>query len=444
MVIDPYEGWAAQKAGLHSGDVILEVDDKSIKGKSTDEVSKLLKGQAGTKIKLLIRRDGTDKPFVKEFAREDIKVKNVPYYGMLNQNVGYIKYNGFRQDAGEEVKNALIELKKNPNFNALVFDLRGNPGGLLDEAVKTVSIFVEPGQLVCSTKGRVQELNHEYRTSDNPVDTKVPIVVLTDNGSASASEIVSGSLQDLDRAVIVGANTFGKGLVQTTHPLPYNTQMKITTYKYYIPSGRCIQALDYSHKDSAGKAIHYADSLRQAFKTKSGRTVYSGNGIKPDVPVARKQYAEVIKSLGEKRLFFDYATYYRNHHDSIPPVKNFHLTDADFQDFLAFLKNKDYEYNTATEENLKKMTASAKTEKYYDAIKDELVIVEKKLNDDKRADVIKFKEDITNILREEIASRYYYQSGKLQASFDHDNDVQEALKILANQNEYNKILTASK
>ena len=445
MIAEPYEGWPAQKNDLRGGDIIMEIDGKSTKGKNTDDVSKMLKGQPDTEVKLLIKREGEKDLITKVLKRQEIKVKNVPYYGMINDKTGYIKFVGFRQEAAAEVSAALQDLKKNnPGMEGMVFDLRGNPGGLLDEAIKTVNIFVNKGQLVVFTKGKMEDSNSEYKTKSDAVDTKIPVVVLVDGGSASAAEIVSGSLQDLDRAIVVGVNSYGKGLVQTTRPLPYNTQMKITTSKYYIPSGRCIQAIDYNKRDSSGHVFRMADSLKHAFKTKAGRTVYDGTGIKPDVNVARKKYAEIILSLGEKRLLFDFATLYRSKHASIPEAKSFRLGDADFNDFLAFLKDKSYAYTTETEKEIKKLEKSAKDEKYYDAIKTNLEALEKTMKADKSEDVQKFKTDIMNLLEEEIAARYYYQAGRIRAGFDHDEDIKTALNLLSHPDEYKKVLTASK
>jgi len=441
MIAEPYYGWPAQKADLRAGDILIEVDGKTVHGKSTDDVSKLLKGSPNTELKIIIKRQGVDGLITKTITRQEIKVKDVPYYGMINDHIGYIKYTGFHQEAASQVKSALDSLKKNNKVDGIVFDLRGNPGGLLDEAIKTVNIFEDKGQLVVFTKGKMEEWNKQYTTEGEAVDTKIPVVILVDGGSASAAEIVSGSLQDLDRAIIVGANSYGKGLVQTTRPLPYNTQMKVTTSKYYIPSGRCIQKIDYARRDEEGNAYHKPDSIKQAFKTKDGRTVYDGTGIKPDVALPRKKYADVIISLSQKQLMFDYATLYRSKHDHIAPANQFKLSDEDFNDFLAFLKDKEYTYNTQTEDNLTKLEKTAKDDKYYAALEADFKDMEAKLKQDKGEDVNKYKDDIKDILKSEIASRYYYEAGRIQASFGGDQDVQEALRLFNNPSEYQKILT---
>ncbi|MDZ4840204.1 MAG: S41 family peptidase [Bacteroidota bacterium] len=445
MIAEPYEGFPAQKADVRGGDVLLEIDGKSTKGKNTDEVSKMLKGQPSSEVKLLIKREGEKNTIVKVVKREEIKVKNVPYYGMVTPQVGYIKFTGFRQQASDEVATALQSLKRdNPSITGVVFDLRGNPGGLLDEAIKTVNIFIDKGQLVVATKGKVEDWNKNYNTDQEALDTKIPVVVLIDGGSASAAEIVSGSLQDLDRAIVVGSNSYGKGLVQTTRPLPYNTQIKITTSKYYIPSGRCIQAVDYGKKDEKGKAYKLPDSLKTAFKTKAGRQVFDGTGIHPDVDIIRPEYSDVLISIYSKQFIFDYATIYRSKHASIENAKEFKLTDADFDDFLKYLNDKDYQYITETETELTKLETSAKDEKYYNAVKAEIDLIHTKLKTDKKNDVIKHKKEIVEFLEEEIASRYYYAAGRIQASWKYDPDVKEALLILAAPDKYKKILTASK
>jgi len=445
FVREVYEGWPAAKADIRAGDEIMEIDNKTTKAKNSDDISKMLKGQPGTEITVLIRRQGVAEPMLKTVKREEIKVKNVPYYGMIDNDHGYIKFTGFRQEAATEVKDALLELKKShPNLKGIVFDLRGNPGGLLDEAIKTVNIFTSRGQLVVSTKGKMPDWNKEYYTEGQAYDVTTPIVVLTDNGSASAAEIVSGSLQDLDRAVVVGANSFGKGLVQTTRPLPYNAQMKVTTSKYYIPSGRCIQALDYSNKDADGRPVKTPDSLKKAFKTKNGRTVYSGNGIKPDVALPRDSFPEIVNTLYEKYIIFDFASLYRSKHQNIPQSYLFKLSDADWQEFLEFIKNKEIKYSTETEDILKQLEKTSKAEKYYAAIKTEYDAMIQKLHVDKKADIEKFKPVVIEALEEEIASRYYFLKGRIETRFDDDKDMQEAIRLFKNPEEYKKILSASK
>src|ERR1043166_5034515 len=294
VITEPYEGYPAQKEDLRAGDLVLEIEGKSAKNKSTSDVSKLLKGQPGTKVKLLLRRDGKD--IVKQITREEIKVKNVPYFGMVDDKTGYIKLSGFTNDAGKEVRDALSELKKQ-HASQVILDVRGTPGGLLYEAVNVVNTFVPNGQEVVSTKGRVKEWDKVYRTLDAPIDATIPLVVLTNRSSASASEIVSGTIQDLDRGIIIGQRTFGKGLVQSARPLPYNTQVKITTAKYYIPSGRCIQALDYTHRNEDGSVGAVPDSLKKPFSTHTGRMVFDGGGVDPDVAVPQKNYAQISVSL---------------------------------------------------------------------------------------------------------------------------------------------------
>ncbi len=442
VITDPYEGYPAQKEGLLPGDLIVAVEGKSTKGKNTLDISKLLKGQAGTKVNITIQRNGVE--IKKTLSRQEIKVNNVPYFGMINNETGYIKLSGFTNDAGEEVRNALVDLKKNGTLKNVILDVRGNPGGLLHEAVNIVNVFVPQGQEVVSTKGKVKEWEKTYRTLNPSTDNEIPVVVLTNKNSASASEIVSGTIQDLDRGIIIGQKTFGKGLVQSTRPLNYNAQIKITTAKYYTPSGRCIQALDYSHKNENGSAESVPDSLKKAFKTKGGRKVLDGGGVDPDIKVALKQLSKISESLIAKQLIFDYATYFRNKNESIASAKVFKLTDADFADFKKYIADKDYAYSTATETALLEMKKKAEEEKYFDAIKTQYENIKQSLGHDKLADLDKNKEEIIEMLEEEIVRRYYFQKGKIEASFSHDADIQEALKILADKVAYKKILTASK
>jgi carboxyl-terminal processing protease len=442
VITDPYEGYPAQKEGLLPGDIIVEIEGKSSKGKSTSEVSKLLKGQAGTKVNITIKRN--DVEIKKSILREEIKVKNVPYYGMINSETGIIKLTGFTNDAGKEVRDALLELKKNNSLKNVILDVRGNPGGLLHEAVNIVNIFIPQGQEVVFTKGKVKEWEKSYRTLNPSTDENIPLVVLTNRGSASASEIVSGSIQDLDRGIVIGQKTFGKGLVQSTRPLNYNAQIKITTAKYYTPSGRCIQALDYSHRNEDGSVGSVADSLKKAFKTKIGRKVFDGGGVDPDIKVEQKPLSKIAESLIYKQLIFDFATQFRNKNSSIGDAKSFKLKESDFADFKAFIANKDYAYNTATETALLEVKKKAEEEKYFDAIKSQLEAMKQSVNHDKAADIEKNKEEIIELLEEEIVRRYFYQKGRIEAGFDNDQDVQEALKVFADKQRYNQILTTLK
>lgn len=443
IIAEPYKDYPAQKNDLRPGDVILEIDGESAKGKNTSEVSKVLKGQPGTEVKLLIRRQWNGKKeFLKTLQREEIKVSSVPFAGMLNEEVGYIRLTNFTEKVGKDVREAFNSLKINhPEMKSIVFDLRGNPGGLLNEAINVSNVFVSKGQEIVSTKGKINEWDKLYKTLEEPVDAQMPLAVLVDRGSASASEIVSGAIQDLDRGVVVGQKTYGKGLVQTTRVLSYNTQLKVTTAKYYVPSGRCIQAIDYSHRNDDGSVGKIPDSLKTAFKTKTGRIVYDGGGIEPDTTIEMEEYPNLIISLLTEDLFFEYANEYRNKHDSIVTPDKFELTDKDFDDFVAFLSTKEYDYKTKTEEELEHLEQSVKREKYYDVISNDLKNMrEKILKDKKKNDLYKFKEDIEEILLLEIVSRYYYQEGRLQASLKKDEDVNTAISILKNEDLYRSIL----
>lgn len=447
-VSEPYEGFAAYKAGLLAGDKIIQIDGISVLDKETDDISKLLKGQAGTAVNLVILRmqpDGTEKQLDIQVVREDIKIKNVPYYGMINNETGYIRLSNFTDDAGKEVRDALEDLKaKNPGLKGLVFDLRGNPGGLLIEAVNVANVFVEKNQDIVSTRGKVKEWDKTFKTLNGAVDPNIPITILVNRSSASASEIVAGSLQDLDRGVVIGQKSFGKGLVQTTRNLPYNTKLKLTTAKYYTPSGRCIQALDYSHKDQDGVAPKTPDSLKVAFKTAAGRTVYDGAGIDPDVEVDNKPISKIAASLLTKNHIFNFATVYRAKNPTIAPAKEFKLTDKDYQDFIAYLSNKEYSYTTKSEDLLKELEKTSKDEKYYDAIAAELTKLKESVKYDKSNDLLKHKEEIKKLLEDEIASRYYYSTGRILVSFNYDEDIKAALKVLNDQAKYKKLLSAQK
>lgn len=443
VITDPYEGFPAQKEDLRAGDVILEIEGKSTKNKTTSDISKLLKGQPGTKVKLKIKREGAGE-LDKVLTREEIHVKNVPYFGMINNEIGYIKLQSFTNDAGKEVKDALVELKKNSGLKGVILDVRGNPGGLLHESVNIVNVFVAQGQEVVSTRGKVKEWDKVYRTLNPAVDTEIPLVVLTNRGSASASEIVSGSIQDLDRGVVIGQKTFGKGLVQSTRPLSYNTQLKVTTAKYYTPSGRCIQALDYSHRNEDGSVGAVPDSLKKEFKTKSGRKVFDGGGVDPDIVVKQEPLSKIAESLLMKQLIFDFATLYRSKHDKIPGSKEFALTDAEFNEFKTFVANKDYGYATESEKALEDLKKKAQEEKYFDAIASTYEQLRDKLKHDKESDIEKNKKEIVDLLEEEITRRYYFQKARYESSFAHDEDVQEALKLFSDKSRYQQILAAKK
>jgi carboxyl-terminal processing protease len=440
VITDPYDGYPAQKVDLRAGDIILEIDGKSIKGKKYDEISKILKGQPKTPVKILIKREGVNEPLEKTIIRDEIKINSVPYSGMLDNEIGYIRLTGFTDNAGAEVKEALEKLKRENNIKSVVLDLRGNPGGLLNEAVNITNIFVEKGVEVVTTKGKVKEWDKTYKAINNPVDTEIPLVVLVNSGSASASEIVSGSIQDLDRGIIIGQRTFGKGLVQTTRPLSFNSQLKVTTAKYYIPSGRCIQALDYTHRNEDGSVGKIPDSLVTEFKTKSGRIVYDGGGIAPDFATEPQYLSNISQSLLQKQLIFDYATKYRILHESIAPARSFRITDADYADFTKWLSDKEYDYETKSEKSLDELKEVAEKEKYYDAMKPEFEALKKKMIHDKQADLLKFKDEIMQLLQDEIVSRYYYQKGRVEASFDYDPEIQKAVEALKDKQVYSSIM----
>ena len=439
VITEPYEGFPAQKADLRAGDIILEIEGKSTQNKTTTDISKMLKGQPGTQVKLLIQREG-EGTLTKTLTREEIQLKNVPYVGMINENTGYIRLGSFTQNAGKEVRDAMIELKKNTNLKSVILDVRGNPGGLLHESINIVNVFVPQGVEVVSTKGKVKEWDKSYKSLNQPVDAELPMVVLTNRGSASASEIVSGSIQDLDRGVVIGQKTYGKGLVQSTRPLTYNAQLKVTTAKYYTPSGRCIQALDYSHRNADGSVGSVPDSLKKEFKTKSGRKVFDGGGVDPDLVNKQADYSKITESLIINQLIFDYATKYRNRHASIAPAKDFKLTDADFTDFKTFLSDKKYDYQTASEKALEDFKKKAEDEKYFEAVQSQYQQLKQNLTRDKQADLEKNKSEIIELLESEIAKRYYFQKAEFEMAAKHDEDVKLAIKLLNDLPRYNSIL----
>lgn len=444
VISEPYEGFGAFKAGLRAGDKILEVDGKSVKGKNTSDIREVLMGQPGSSIELKIERPGTKEPFLQKVVREEVKIKDVPYYAMLKNDVGYIKLTGFTESASKEVKTALVSLKEQ-NAKSLVLDLRGNGGGLLNEAVNIVNFFVPKGSEVVFTKGKIKEWDKTYKALNEPIDTQIPLVVLIDEGSASASEIVSGSLQDHDRAVVVGNQSYGKGLVQSVRPLSYNSKLKVTVAKYYTPSGRCIQKLDYSHREEDGKVNAVADSLIREFKTlNSKRPVFDGKGVAPDVVVERQELSNISASLMTKNLFFEYATNYRLKNETIKPVSEFAFTDADYNDFVSYLSGKDYSYTTDSEDLLAKLEKITKEEKYFDDVKSEYEQLRDKLKTHKNDDLNTFKEEIIMILETEIVGRYYFQKGAIESTLKKDPAIEKAMSTLNNQSLYNSILSGTK
>ncbi len=438
----PYEGYPAQKAGLLAGDEILKIDGINIEKKNSTDVNKLLKGQANSLVDLEVKRFGVDKPLNLKITRAKIQIDNVPYFGMVSNDIGYLQLAGFTMDASREVRNAVVKLKEQ-GAKKLIIDLRDNPGGLLNEAINISNLFVERGRDIVSTKGKVVEFNKMYKALDEPLDTQIPLAVLTSSRSASASEIVSGVLQDYDRAVLVGERTFGKGLVQSTRPLTYNAQLKVTTAKYYIPSGRCIQAIDYSHRKDDGSLGKIPDSLRVAFKTTSGRVVYDGGGVSPDVEITEKEYSQIAKTSANKGYFFDYATKYRAEHPTIASAKDFHLTDAEYQKFVSFLANKDITYSTSVEKAMDELVKKSKDDKHFEDIKAEIEVIKKKVSTNKANDLTRFKPEISELLEQEIASRYFFQKGMIESTFDDDQDIMAAITLLSDTPKYNAYLRPS-
>jgi carboxyl-terminal processing protease len=438
-ITEPYEGYAAVKSGLIAGDVVLKINGKSVEGKRHDEVTDQLTGQPGSEVELTIQRPGEAQPRAVKIKREEIKIKDVPYFAMLADSAtGYIQLSGFTQSAGSEVKAAFLALKKR-NMNKLILDLRGNGGGLLREAITIVNLFVPKGTEIVKTKGKIEEWNKTYTAMNDPVDTQIPIVVLVDGGSASASEIVSGSLQDLDRAVVVGAESYGKGLVQQTKDLAYNTKIKLTVAKYYTPSGRCIQRLDYSHRDeNTGEVVAKADSLIRSFKTKGGRPVSDGRGINPDVEVKEEDAAHIVRSLIENWVIFHYATEYHRTHTSIDSADAFHLTDAEYNQFVEFAKGKEFHYDTHTKKLYEELKKTAKEEKYFDGSEKQFDELFAKIDPKRDSDLLKFKPQIKEFLENEIVGRYYYQTGRSKNALREDPCIKKSLEVFASN--YNQLL----
>ena len=438
VISEPYENFPAQKAGLIAGDKILEINGVNAKGKTTEEVSKVLKGQPNTSVTLLIERPHSEKPFEVTFNREQVSVASVPYSEYILEGIGYIRLRSFTRNCSKDLKNAIIELKKKQDLQGLILDLRSNPGGLLNESVNIVNLFVDKGEEVVSTKGKIKSWDKTYVATNMPLDTKVKLVVLINSSSASASEIVSGSIQDLDRGIVIGQRSYGKGLVQQTRKLSYNSQLKLTVAKYYIPSGRCIQALDYSNRNEDGSVGKIADSLMTAFSTRNGRVVKDGGGILPDIVVNSEKFGMIIPSLLKERLFFHYATDYHFSNDSISG--DFVFSDSDFNDFVSYLSDKEYTYKTETEIALQELKKQATEEGYFSAFSEEYNTLVLKMKENKNDDLQKNKDDIKEILTSEIMSRYFYQKGRIKAGLNFDVEVKKAVEIIQDTEAYFNIL----
>jgi len=439
-IAEPYEGNPAQKNGLRAGDKILSIDGKSMAKKPSDDVSSALKGPKGTTIAVEIERFGEGVKTI-SITRDEIKLPDVPYFGVLDKKIGYIKLNGFTQTASADVYSAMQKLESD-GMEELVLDLRGNGGGLLIEAAKIVNFFVPKNQVVVTTKGRIKDENRIYNTLTDPVAPNIPLTVLIDAGSASASEIVAGSLQDMDRAVIVGETSFGKGLVQRTYDLKYGSKLKVTIAKYYTPSGRCVQRLEYYDKETGSNPKEIADSLLKTFKTKNGRVVKDGRGIEPDVKVELPELSKLSVQMITKDLIFNYATEFASQNKSIAKAGKFKLSDVEYTAFKQYVMKQDFDYTTTSEEQLKKIKTSAEKEGYFKDIESEYQAMLTKLTPSKERDLDKFQEEIRQILENEIVSRYYYQNGRTVDSFKNDPILQKAKEVLMDHSLYQKILNA--
>lgn len=438
-ISEPYFDYPAQKAGLIAGDAILEVNGIDVHKKLTPEVSELLKGQPGSEVKLKIKRYGEKNPITVTLVRQKIKIDNIPFFKVFDNGIGYISLSGFTQNAAKELKTIIVDMKEKDRIKGLVIDLRGNGGGLLEEAVDIVNLFVPKNQLVVSKKGKNQRLSGVHKTKYDPVDLEIPLAIMVNGASASASEIVSGAIQDFDRGVIIGQRTFGKGLVQNILPMTYNTQIKVTIAKYYIPSGRCIQEIDYSKKknDTIAKP---ADTIGNAFRTLHGRTVYEGHGIMPDVVIKPEMSSLIAANLYAQNMVFKYANKYYNEHKTIASPAEFTVSDDEYGDFVEFVKSQDFKYKTESEAILEDLKKNAKREDYYEKMKTVIEQLETELTDEKAQDIMKYKDEICELLQMEIVERYYYQKGAIEKSLSFDPELKRAFEILLDKSEYEKIL----
>lgn len=439
MITQPYKDFPADKAGLKAGDIIVAVNGLETKDKTTSQLSEMLKGQAGTSINMTVKREATNKTFDVVVTRDKIKIGDVPYHGMVDEETGYISLGSFTETASKSVKDAYNDLK-DQGMKKVILDLRGNGGGLLDQSVNIVNFFVPKGSPVVETKGKVKENYFLYKALKEPLDTEIPLVVLIDEGSASASEIVSGTLQDYDRAVLIGQNSFGKGLVQVTKNISYNSIVKLTIAKYYTPSGRCIQRLDYGSRDENGRVSEVPDSLIKEFTTTNDRVVKDGAGIMPDIFIEPREYSDLLITLLTENLVFNYATDYYYQHDSIDAPREFSLSDSEYQSFVDYVLTHEFEYNTSSKEMLEKMKDVLKTDEFWSEVETEYAALQTKLERNVKTDLIKFKPEIQQLLESEILVRYYYSEGQIEGLLAHDDDVKKALEVLNNKNLYDSVL----
>ena len=444
MIAEPFEGTPAAKVGLKAGDILMEIDGKDLAGKNNQEVSQMLRGAVGTSFKLKVERPdekGGTRPLEFDIVRQTIQTPMIPYDTIFNKNVGYINLSTFSGTPSKDFKKTFLKLKKE-GITSLVIDLRGNGGGRLEEAVEIANFFLPRGKVIVTTKGKTKQASNTYKTLREPLDLDIPITVLVNGATASASEILSGAFQDFDRAVIVGSRTFGKGLVQTTRPLPYGGVMKLTTSKYYIPSGRCVQAIDYKHRNEDGSVGTIPDSLTTVFHTAAGREVRDGGGVMPDIEVKQEKLPNILFYLVRDNLIFDYATQYCLKHPSIPSPQEFKVTEAAYNDFKAMVKKADFKYDQQSEKIMKTLKEAAKFEGYLDEASEEIKALEKKLTHNLDRDLDYFSKDIRSMIADEIIKRYYYTRGGIIQQLKDDDGLQAALKILADPVKYKETLSA--
>jgi carboxyl-terminal processing protease len=442
VVTHPYQNFPAHKAGIKVGDEIVSINGKNVQGKSPSEISTLLKGAPRTTLEIKVKRAGSSETTTHALTREKISLTNLSYAGIVEPEVGYIRLDDFTPGATREVSEAVISLKQK-GAKKIILDLRNNPGGLLHEAVNIVSLFIDKGLEVVSTKGKVEEWNKSYKTLNQPLDKQIHLAILVGEGSASAAEIVAGALQDYDRAVLIGDRTFGKGLVQTTRPLAYNSQLKVTTAKYYIPSGRCIQALDYTHRKDDGTVERFADSLKVEFKTKGGRKVFDGGGLDPDIKVDDEHVGAITDALISGGLIFEFASKYCAEHPVKPDLKSFQLTDKDFEGFLAFVGTQKFSYASALDDDMDKLTETARKERVYEYLDEELKGLTAKIQTTKSNDIKNYKSEIIDILREQIGFHYGLYEGQAEVTLHHDKAILEARKVLRDSAAYDKLLSVN-